>query len=258
MSVAMVRSVGPGFPSPVATTVHRNLDDQPASGLPDEVRALLSAGDDAAEAEAWSAFLDSYSRLILHIARKSCSDRDAAMDRYTYVLEQLRKDDFARLRAYEADDRARFSTWLAVVVRRLCTDFYRRKYGRYESTESTGAENPGGASTDSAELTRRARRRLVDLVGEAVDIELLGDHRKDPERGVRLRELRDALTRAMGGLEPRDRLLLAMRFADDRSARIIAEAMDYPSQFHVYRRLKKVLATLRSDLEDHGFDGPAP
>ena len=238
--------------------MHRNLDDRPESGLPDDVRSLLSADDEAAEAAAWSAFLDSYSRLILYIARKSCSSRDAAMDRYAYALEQLRKDDFARLRAYEADDRARFSTWLAVVVRRLCTDFHRKKYGRYESADGKEAGDPETAPADSAELNRRTRRRLVDLVGEAVDIEALGDHRKDPERNVRLRELRGALVRAVDGLEPRDRLLLSMRFADGHSARIIAETMDYSSQFHVYRRLKKVLARLRDDLEDLGIDGPTP
>lgn len=238
--------------------MQENLDDRPESGLPDAVRSLLSADDEAAEAAAWSAFLDSYSRLILYIARKSCSSRDAAMDRYAYALEQLRRDDFARLRGYEADDRARFSTWLAVVVRRICTDFHRKKYGRYEGA---GAEETGDVETapmNSAELARRTRRRLVDLVGEAVDIEALGDHRKDPERSVRLRELRGALVQAVDGLEPRDRLLLSMRFADEHSARIIADAMAYPSQFHVYRRLKKVLARLRADLEERGIDGPTP
>lgn len=256
-SVATVRSVGPGFPLPVATTVHRNLDDEPASGLPPEVRELLSATDEAAEASAWSAFLDSYSRLILYIARKSCSGRDAAMDRYTYALEQLRRDDFARLRAYEVDDRARFSTWLAVVVRRLCTDFHRKRYGRYSSGEADEAEEPTDGPAD-ADVARRTRRRLVDLVGEAVDIELLADHRGNPERLVRLRELKSALGGALHELESRDRLLLAMRFEDGHSARRIAEIMDYPSQFHVYRRLKKVLAVLRDDLEGRGIDGAAP
>ncbi|MFW6085394.1 MAG: RNA polymerase sigma factor [Gemmatimonadota bacterium] len=238
--------------------MHKNLDDRPDTGLPDEVRSLLSADDEADETAAWSAFLDSYSRLILYIARKSCSSRDGAMDRYAYALEQLRRDDFARLRGYEADDRARFSTWLAVVVRRLCTDFHRKKYGRYEGVDAGDAGDSDPAPMDAAELARRTRRRLVDLVGEAVDIEALGDHRKDPERSVRLRELRGALVQAVDGLESRDRLLLSMRFADEHSARIIADAMDYPSQFHVYRRLKKVLARLRDDLEGRGIDGPTP
>lgn len=237
--------------------MHRNLDDEPASGLPPEVGDLLSAADEAAEAAAWSAFLDAYSRLILYIARKSCSDRDAAMDRYTYALEQLRRDDFARLRTYEVDDRARFSTWLAVVVRRLCTDFHRKRYGRYPNAEADRADERTVGPTES-DVARRTRHRLVDLVGEAVDIELLADHRGNPERLVRLRELQGALGRALLQLESRDRLLLAMRFEDGHSARKIAEAMDYPSQFHVYRRLNKLLAELRDDLEGRGIDGAAP
>jgi len=238
--------------------VHENLDDGPARGLPPEVRDLLSAGDETAEAASWSAFLGAYSRLILYIARKSCADRDAAMDRYAYALEQLRRDDFARLRAYEVDDRARFSTWLAVVVRRLCTDFHRKRYGRYASTEAGEADLPADGAAKEAELSRRTRRRLVDLVGEAVDIELLADHRGNPERLVRLRELTSALGQALHELESRDRLLLAMRFEDGHSARRIAEVMEYPSPFHVYRRLNKVLAGLREDLERRGIDGAAP
>ncbi|MFW6039907.1 MAG: RNA polymerase sigma factor, partial [Gemmatimonadota bacterium] len=155
------------------------------------------------------------------------------------------------------DDRARFSTWLAVVVRRLCTDFYRRKYGRYQNPEPADPDRPTAGPAE-AEIARRTRRRLVDLVGEAVDIELLADHRGNPERHVRERELRSALGRAMHGLEPRDRLLLALRFEDGHSARKIAEIMDYPGQFHVYRRVNKVLTGLREELEAHGIDGATP
>src|SRR5687767_7154675 len=37
-------------------------------------------------------------------------DHDDAMDRFTYPLEQLRRDDFRRLRAYVASDYSQFST----------------------------------------------------------------------------------------------------------------------------------------------------
>lgn len=233
-----------------ATILNRYSPEHPApdraSGLPDDVRALLEADDEAAEAAAWSAFLDSYSRLILYIARRSCSTRDAAMDRYAFVLGQLRQDRYKRLRAYTADDRARFTTWLAVVVRRLCMDFHRRSYGR-------GPSGPAG----SANTQREARRRLVDLVGEAVDVDTLAG-RDDPEDRLRHGELRDALARAMRELDSRDRLLLAMRFDDGSSARVIAETLDYPSPFHVYRRLKKVLETMRMHLERYGIEGSQP
>jgi len=243
--------LGGAFRHSCATTLNRQPPEHPAfnrlSGLPADLRALLEAADEAAENAAWSAFLDSYSRLILYIARRSCSTRDAAMDRYAFVLGQLRENGYRRLRAYEVDDRANFTTWLAVVVRRLCTDFHRRAYGR----ASDGSSTPGDAQRD-------ARRRLVDLVAEAVDVDALADHREDPEGTVRRVELEEALARAVRELESGDQLLLAMRFVDASSARVIADTLGYPSPFHVYRRLNKVLAALRVRLEEHGFAGPQP
>jgi hypothetical protein len=60
--------------------------------------------------------------------------------RYAYILEKLQDEDFRRLRGYVADGRAEFSTWLAVVTRRLCEDFRRQRYGRPQShtTEVAG------------------------------------------------------------------------------------------------------------------------
>jgi DNA-directed RNA polymerase specialized sigma24 family protein len=49
------------------------------------------------------------------------------MDGYAYVLEALRSDDYRRLRAYAADGRSKFSTWLVVVARRLCLDLHLRR-----------------------------------------------------------------------------------------------------------------------------------
>lgn len=233
----------------------RHLSDHAAGELPDEVQALLSAGPGEVDGTAWSAFLEAYSRLILHIARKTCTGRDAAMDRYAYVLERLREDDFARLRSFDPGGRARFSTWLAVVVRRLCTDFHRKLYGRRAASPEPGLPDEKAAAV---ELRHAARRRLADLVGEAIDVDSLGDHRGDPERQVRLAELHEALGAALAALDDRDRLLLALRFDDGHSARVIAEAMEYPSPFHVYRQLKKTLAGLRESLETRGIDEPRP
>ena len=98
--------------------------------LPSELRQLLNAPDDAERDNAWSRFLESYSPLLLHLARSLGGDYDAAMDRYTFMLARLRRDDFRKLRGYSADGRAKFSTWLTVVARRLCLDHYRERCGR--------------------------------------------------------------------------------------------------------------------------------
>ena len=99
-----------------------NASSQPPSTLPPELTALFAARDPAEQARAWSAFLKTHSRVMMHAARVLGSDYDAMMDRYTFALEQLRQDDFRRLRAYVADGRGKFTTWLTVVVRRLALD----------------------------------------------------------------------------------------------------------------------------------------
>src|SRR5258707_5460889 len=105
-----------------------------ADGLPQELAQLLNASDSPTRDAAWEAFLTTHSRLLLHTARSLNRDHDAAMDGYAYVLEALRESDYRRLRAYAADGRSKFSTWLVVVTRRICLDFHRRRYGRARDT----------------------------------------------------------------------------------------------------------------------------
>ena len=54
------------------------------------------------------------------------------------------------------------------------------------------------------------------------------------------------------------RLLLALRYNDDRPAREIAAMIGSPSVFHVYRRLGSVLAVLKGALLRRGVDEPRP
>ena len=167
------------------------------------------------------------------------------MDRYAYVLEELRRDDFKRLRSYAADGRSRFSTWLVVVGRRLCLDYHRHKYGR----DRTGGQDLEGRAT---------RKRLVDLLAEAVDLPVLPDpSAPNPESDVQRVELLEALELTVGRMEPRDRLLLKLRFYDGVSVREIAKVMAFPSVFHVYRRLRDLFASLRRELSGQGVDGTA-
>jgi RNA polymerase sigma factor (sigma-70 family) len=222
----------------------------PGDALPQPLVRLLDARGQAAADAAWEAFVAAYSSLLLQVARSTTTGHDAAMDAYAFTLDQLREHDCHRLRVYEAHDGARFSTWLLVVARRLCVDFHRRRYGR-----------PQGAKdhADHAVLDRAARRRLVDLAAEEIDIDSLTDTRDDsPEARVRSAELRDALATALDALAPADRLLLVMRFDDGRSASSIAQALGLPTPFHVYRRLAHIFGRLRSTLAAKGVDDPSP
>ena len=228
------------------------IDPISSDALPGVLARLLGARDAGGEDVAWREFVGTYSPLLLQVARSTAPSRDAAMDTYTFVLEQLREQKCRRLRAYTARNGARFSTWLLVVAKRLCVDFHRRRYGRPQgTTEARPHESPS--------VERSARRRLVDLTAEAIDPDTIADaEARGPEAELRLGQLRRALAIALERLEARDRLLLALRFEDQRSAAEIARALSFPTQFHVYRRLSKLLEELRAALESRGVDGPAP
>lgn len=211
-----------------------------ADAHPSELFGLLNASDSAAREAAWDRFASLHSRLLLHTARSISHDQDATMDAYAYILEQLRANEFHRLKAYVADGRSKFTTWLVVVARRLCLDHHRARYGR--SSVASGSEEDRGT-----------RRRLVDLLAEQIDpVALVAPEDSNPEAALEGRQLSEVVAAALATLEPRDRLLVKLRFEDDLPAREIASAMGFPTPFHVYRRLSFLFNALRAELRQRG------
>ena len=207
-----------------------------------ELADLLDAPVAGDRERAWSVFVDRYSGILLHAVRQPRMAYDRIMDRYTFVLEQLREGDYKRLRAYQPHQGTQFTTWLVVVAQRLAVDHHRKVYGR-----------PTGGDPDTG--TIESRRRLVDLLGEMMDLTSIeGSAGSNPIDTLASDERAAALSSSLEGLEPRDRMMLALRFEDNASARQIAESMRFSSQFHVYRRLQKVLAALKVNLEARGID----
>lgn len=212
-----------------------------AVSYPRELQRLLEAQSEPERDIAWSDFLTAFHRLLLHTARTVLRSEDDARDAYAEVLERLRANEFARLRNFADDGRTRFSTWLVVVTRRLCVDSYRRRYGRTNGGEATAGQ--------------KVRHALHDDRCGGVDPSVLASSADLPDAALEERERLEALAKALGRLEPRDRMLLALRFKDDQTAIAIARVMGFPSPFHVYRRLNTLLGTLRQTLGDAGVDG---
>jgi RNA polymerase sigma factor (sigma-70 family) len=194
---------------------------------------------------AWKVFVSEYSRLLLHVTRSVTSTHDDAMDAYAFILEQLRADKCRRLRDFTADPRCKLSTWMVVVARRLCLDLYRHRYGRTRG--------------DDPREQRALRRRLQDLISEPIEpAELPAPRSGRSELAIREAELLAGLERALATLEPRDRLLIRLRFEDDLTAQEIAHLIDFPSPHHVYRRINAVLADLRTVLRRRGIESAIP
>ena len=222
---------------------HQPSGSSPAA--PAELAALLAAPSEPSRDEAWAAFVRVWTPAILRVARSLGGDTDSAMDRYAHVLARLREDDHRRLRAY-ARTGAEFPFWLTVVVRRLCLDHYRERYGRERRSAGNPTEN------------RATRRRLVDFVADRTDPELLASSSNNaPDVELARAERLRALETALGRLAPSDRLLLRLRFAEEATAREIAGLMRFPTVFHVYRRLDHLMKELRRALTALGLE-PEP
>ena len=103
-------------------------------------------------------------------------------------------------------------------------------------------------------LERTGRRRLVDLLGEAMEVTALPDSTRDaPDQELATKELHQALTAALDALDPSDRLLLRLLYEEQLTARETARLMRLPTLFHVYRRRNQVLALLRRQLQSRGI-----
>jgi RNA polymerase sigma factor (sigma-70 family) len=181
--------------------------------------------------------------MLLRVVSSLHVSYDEEMDAYACVLEKLRDEDYRRLADYRVDVRSSFSTWLAVVARRIGLDHLRQRYGRTELN-------------DQETLERRAtRRRLVDLVSSEPDMTELPERgRATPESALEERELLASLDEAMAQLTPNEQLLVGLRFHDGLSAAEIASIVSLPTAFHVYRRLNLILKKLRRFLVRRGVE----
>jgi RNA polymerase sigma factor (sigma-70 family) len=218
---------------PEQSSMGDSASSESARSLPSQVQHLLEATEGPAQEQAWSEFLDYYSRLILYVARQTPGDHDTIMDRYAYVAERLRERDCRRLRTYAADGRGKFTTWLTVVVRRLCLDHNRLKHGRTHADHGKPA-------------TPHRLVALVSLDPEMMD--RLPDREPSADEELQRKEVLERLDAAVASLSPSDQLLLALRYQDHRSAREIASLLSLPTAFHVYRRLNRVHNLLRQAL----------
>jgi RNA polymerase sigma factor (sigma-70 family) len=214
--------------------------------VPLQLAQLLRAPDGATRAAAWDELIANHTRLLLAVARSFGGAHDDTMDRYSYILEGLRDADFHRLRSFQPNRGASFSTWLTVAARRLCLDYHRARYGRHRLT----------GDADSSAPERSDRRTLADSLTVQLDSELLADAEALSADALAVRRERDAgLRAALRALSPRERFLLTLRFQDELSASRIARMLGMPTPFHAYRQLNNVLARLRVALEARGIDG---
>ena len=82
----------------------------------------------AGDVASWQKFVLKYANYIYGAINRYCDDDDEKTTVFLHILEKLREDRFSRLNRFEG--KAKLSTWLTVVSRRLAIDFLRATYGR--------------------------------------------------------------------------------------------------------------------------------
>jgi RNA polymerase sigma factor (sigma-70 family) len=204
--------------------------------IPSYLAELLSAPDPTAAEHAWERFVARVTPLILSVTRARGTGYDEGMDCYAFVLDHLRRDDFKRLRTYTPDSKCQFTTWLVVVCRRLCVDHQRQLLGRVR------------AGTDVIKLQQR-RSLTQSLFSSDEFIESLpAPEEEAPDRYVEERELSALVDACLNRLPAADKLLLKLKYEDSLGAAEIQRIMRLPTPFHVYRRINRVLESLRLAL----------
>jgi RNA polymerase sigma factor (sigma-70 family) len=226
------------------------MGERTKDALPPQLSILLNGADDSTRDAAWRSLVAEHNGLLMQVARSVASEHDGAMDAYSFVLEQLRAEDFRSLRRFSPSGAGSFSTWLTVVTRRMCVDFLRSRYGRLRAQDG---------NRHSADARRDARRRLADLTAAGIDVTpLLKSDDADPEQQLRETQLSAILQSTLGGLTPSDQLLLKLRFEDGLTAQEIATALALPTPFHVFRRLNALYRELRKRLRSRGVESALP
>ena len=82
---------------------------------------------------AWEEFLKRYSKLILKVCWKFEKDYDKVMQQYLFTCEKLAENNYSLLKKFNSDfneKSPKFTTWLVVVARNICIDYYRIQHGR--------------------------------------------------------------------------------------------------------------------------------
>jgi RNA polymerase sigma factor (sigma-70 family) len=162
----------------------------------DHWHALLSGPDCGS---AWGEFLRQYAALILSLARQFNVDEQDHSDCFIYACEQLSDNSFHRLRQWQPQDGVGFTAWLRVVVARLCTDFYRQRFGR---------SRPNRAAVEGGPLHERVfHLRFVRHYSLAESLETL---RPDYPQLSEM-ELAGIITRLNRSLTPRQHWHLQLR-----------------------------------------------
>jgi RNA polymerase sigma factor (sigma-70 family) len=201
---------------------------------------------------------------------------------------KLIENDYAVLRAFKGQSTLR--TYLVTVLSRLFLDDRTARWGRWRPSAVAKRLGPtamllerlttrDGLSEDAAIETARTNHQVPESAAELRDLlqqlparvprRAPGDAIEDlpdtspgadaevaaSERTAAQDRIQAALERALAPLEPRERLILKMRFEDGSRVNEIATAIGEDTK-RLYPALQKLFARMRESFVRDGIDAP--
>jgi RNA polymerase sigma factor for flagellar operon FliA len=171
--------------------------------------------------------------IVAFLGRRHRLSTDQQAELEAHVRLKLLEDDYAILRRFQG--RSSLGTYLTVVIGNLAHDHARRERARWRATTA----EPVAAG----ERERPPAREH--------------DPHPSPEQSLLLRHAHASIARAVAGafrrLQPRDRLLLRLRYVESATVPSLARLLDLAPRT-LERRLAGLLTALRRDLEKAGVD----
>jgi RNA polymerase sigma factor (sigma-70 family) len=238
-------------------------------------------------AELYESNLPLIERVIAFVVRRGHVSPGEIDDFTSYTHVRLIENDYRRLRQFSGI--SQLGTYLTVVVQRMLLDYRVEQWGKWrpsaqaerlgqdaielerlrererlsreEAIEQLIAQSGGRLDRQAiealdAQLPQRTRRRMVDEPA----LDLVADPGPGPEavvvrierRGAKAR-MGQALRRALTRLSPEDLLLVRLRFVMGLTMPHVAKRLGVVDIKPLYRRVDRVCAILRQDLEAQGI-----
>jgi RNA polymerase sigma factor (sigma-70 family) len=251
------------------------------------VRALQEGDSE----RAWDLFVSQYRRLIFATIRHYTRDDDEVMDVFADVCGALRKNRLARAQRYwdRPTHTARYSSWLATVVRHLAVDWLRRHGLRQRPQFAASLSRlqqqifdcvfvQGRSHVETYELLRttsdspltfsayvealRATYRAVDgsrwspvaaEIAGAGPLSMIDRGTDEPSDPAVVVDTAQRIASALRSLPPDERLAVEMFVVHEMPAAAIARALRWPNAKSVYNRVYRALASIRSGLKRKGI-----
>lgn len=226
--------------------------------------------------------LDLIDRLVTFTSRRHHLAFSDAEELGSIVRLKLLENDFEVLRKFQG--RSSLSTYLTIVIERLCLDYRVAKWGKWRPSAKALRRGPvavlletlivrDGATFEQAvnalqtnygvtasreelyaillELPIRTGKRAAPIVARNAEHGVSDPVFNIAEDEAASREIARVLARAVDAVSPEDRRLLTLRFKEKRTVPEIARQLSLNPKAS-YRRLTQVLRRLRRSLEEQG------